>query len=263
MFHKTIASLQNEAFKHLSRLLGSARERRKSGEMVLEGLHLLDAALGAGIVPSEVFVNEAAAQHPELLALLARLPESTRRNLVSEKVAERLTELASAGEVMAVCPRPQPAPAAPDASRLLLEDIQDPGNLGTILRSAAAAGVTEVFLSKGCADVYSAKVLRAGMGAHFALSLHEGADLAACLEAFAGRKLVTYLAGSCSLYSQDLSGPIALVLGNEGAGVSDALLQRADVRIRIPMPGHAESLNVAMAATICLFERVRQLEAGR
>jgi TrmH family RNA methyltransferase len=101
------------------------------------------------------------------------------------------------------------------------------------------------------------------MGAHFVLNIHEQVDLEAALAEFKGRKLVTYLEGSSSLYSQDLTGPVALVFGNEGAGVSPALLALADARVRIPMPGHAESLNVAMAATVCLFERVRQQEAQK
>jgi tRNA(Leu) C34 or U34 (ribose-2'-O)-methylase TrmL len=119
---------------------------------------------------------------------------------------------------------PAPAAASTDAARVVLEDIQDPGNLGTILRCAAASGVRDVLLSKGCVDVYSPKVLRAGMGAHFVLNIHEQVDLEAALAEFKGRKLVTYLEGSSSLYSQDLTGPVALVFGNEGAGVSPALL---------------------------------------
>ena len=106
------------------------------------------------------------------------------------------------------------------------------------------------------------QVLRAGMGAHFALNIHEQVDLCAELAGYEGRKLVTHLEGSTSLYTQDLRGPVAFVFGNEGAGVSAEALALADARVRIPMPGHAESLNVAMAATVCLFERVRQLELG-
>ncbi|RQW28964.1 RNA methyltransferase [Rhodobacteraceae bacterium CH30] len=257
---KIISSASNEDLKQLARLVQNVRERRKSRQMVLEGIHLLEAALDVALVPTMVFVNEDAAQRSDVQALLARLPSASECIQVARGVFAKVTALSSAPEVLAVCPRPEASKPQEDASRLLLEDIQDPGNLGTILRSAAAADVREVYLSKGCVDVFSPKVLRSGMGAHFALSIHEGADLAAELAAFTGRKLVTHLAGSTSLYGQDLSGPIALVLGNEGSGVSDALVSLSDVRVRIPMPGHAESLNVAMAATICLFERVRQLQ---
>ncbi|SCK25056.1 RNA methyltransferase [Vogesella sp. LIG4] len=258
-FHKHITSAANDDMKLLARLLDNARERRKHDVLVLEGIHLLQSALAAGWRPHAVYVNEAAAGKVELLALLASV-DPRHCQLVSTAVLSKVTALASPAEVLAICPRPAAASAAPGGGCVMLDDIQDPGNLGTILRCAAAANVREVFLSRGCVDVYSPKVLRAGMGAHFALNIHEAQDLPARLAAWPGRKLVTHLEGSVSLYGQDLRGPVAFVFGNEGAGVSEAVLAQADVRVRIPMPGHAESLNVAMAATVCLFERVRQLE---
>ena len=259
---KTISSPHNEEIKQLARLVQNSRERRKQGVMVLEGIHLTAASLDAGQPPQRLYLNETASAHPEVQALLTRLPAGVAVIMLPESIMAKVSALASPPELLALCPRPCPPRPAPDAARVVLEDIQDPGNLGTILRCAAASGVREVLLSKGCVDVYSPKVLRAGMGAHFVLNIHELVDLPAALAEFTGRKLVTYLEGSCSLYSQNLTGPVALVFGNEGAGVSPALLSLADVRVRIPMPGHAESLNVAMAATVCLFERVRQLEAG-
>ncbi|OHX10770.1 transposase [Chromobacterium sphagni] len=257
---KTITSPHNDEVKALARLAQHSRDRRKEGVMVLEGIHLAESCLQAGGVLSRLYVNEGALGKAELQALLSRLPAACVVATLPEAVMAKVTALTSACELLALCERPRPPAPQAAASRLLLEDIQDPGNLGTILRTAAAAGVFEVFLSKGCVDVFSPKVLRAGMGAHFALNIHEHADLAAELAGFAGRKLVTYLEGSSSLYSHDLTGPVAFVFGNEGAGVNETLLALADARIRIPMPGHAESLNVAMAATVCLFERVRQLE---
>ncbi|BAK77115.1 tRNA/rRNA methyltransferase SpoU [Pseudogulbenkiania sp. NH8B] len=258
--YRTLTSPHNDTLKHLARLVQFARDRRKDDVIVLEGIHLLEAALEQGIVPAQCFINEAALGRAEVSALLARLPQTLSPLVVPEALLGKLTSLSSAPELIAVCPRPHPPRRS--GSCLLLEDIQDPGNMGTILRSAAASGVMEVFLSKGCADVFSPKVLRAGMGAHFVLNLHEAADLAEVLAGFAGHKLVTHLEGSQSLYAQNLRGDVAFVFGNEGAGVSAELLQLADCRVRIPMPGHAESLNVAMAATICLFERVRQLDAS-
>ena len=140
---------------------------------------------------------------------------------------------------------------------VLLEAIQDPGNLGAMLRTAAAAGVDAVYLSKGCAEVWSPKALRAGMGAQFALALHEHADLT-----LIARELKSLIATSLdaqqSLYDLDLSGPVAFVFGNEGAGLSPALLDTATHQVKIPMPGKVESLNVAAAAAVCLFECVRQ-----
>jgi len=257
---KLLSSAQNDTIKHLARLLQHGRDRRKQGVMVLEGIHLCQTCLDAGGVFDQVFVNQQALPDAEVQALLAALPASTVVFALDPGLCAKVSALTSAPEILALCHRPRAPKALTDDCRLLLEDIQDPGNLGTILRSAAASGVTQVYLSAGCVDVYSPKVLRAGMGAHFALALHESADLLDELQGFSGTKLVTSLAGEYSLYAQDLTVPVAFVFGNEGAGVSAALHAVADAKVRIPMPGSAESLNVAMAATLCLFERVRQRE---
>ena len=257
-FNKTITSAANDEMKALSRLLDNARERRKQGCIVLEGFHLLDAALDAGVRVQLVYVNEEAQHHPEWLRLARRLGD-VQKVLVSRPTLAAATSLASPPEVLALCQRPAGV-IAHDGAAILLDDIQDPGNLGTILRCAAAANVRQVYLSRQCVDVFAPKVLRAGMGAHFVLQLHEQADLVAVLQGWQGARLATHLAGSVSLYGEDLSGNVAFVFGNEGRGVSDAVLAECDRRVRIPMPGHTESLNVAMAATVCLFERVRQGE---
>jgi TrmH family RNA methyltransferase len=259
---KILTSAQNDTVKQLARLIENARERRRQGVMVLEGIHLVQSALAAGVAFGQVFVNLHAVARPEVAALCAAFGRSVPQYGLDEGLFSRVSALASAPEILAVAARPQPEKPAAGMTRLMLEDIQDPGNMGTILRSAAAAAVTEVFLSAGCVDVFSPKVLRAGMGAHFALSLHEHVDLEAELRAFGGTRLVTSLQGDRSLYAQDLRGAVAFVFGNEGAGVSPVLHDIADARVRIPMPGQAESLNVAMAATLCLFERVRQLDVS-
>ena len=129
------------------------------------------------------------------------------------------------------------------------------------MRSAAAAGINHVLLTSDCADVYSPKVLRAAMGAHFLLQIYEHTDISIFLSNFIGTSIATALdKHSNSLYQTDLTGQIALIVGNEGAGVSQSVLQNVDQCLYIPMLGQTESLNVAMAATICLFERVRQLQ---
>ena len=257
---KLLTSSQNEHVKQLNRLIEQGRERRKLGLAVLEGIHLCQAAQAAGWALTQLFVNTHAESKPEVTAILRQLPSTTPVWGLDEQIFSKVTALRSAPELLAVCQRLAGPPPARGESILLLEDLQDPGNMGTILRSAAASGLRQVYLSAACADVFSPKVLRAGMGAHFALSIHEQADLSAVLAGFAGTRLVTSLNGDRSLYQQDLRGPVAFVFGNEGNGVSSALLAEADAQLRIPMPGQAESLNVAMAATLCLFERVRQLQ---
>ena len=143
----------------------------------------------------------------------------------------------------------------------MLEDIQDPGNLGSILRSAAAAGCDTVFLSQGCADVWSSKVLRAAMGGHFFLSIYESVDLIAVAEAFQGTIFAGVLNTKNSVYECDLRGQLAIAVGNEGAGLSASLLATTDKHFSIPMTGQIESLNVAVATAVCLFEAVRQRTA--
>jgi TrmH family RNA methyltransferase len=141
---------------------------------------------------------------------------------------------------------------------LLLEGIQDPGNLGSILRSAAAAGCDAVFLSPACADAWSPKVMRAAMGGHFALHIYEQQNLPDIAKQFSGKVLATSLQAAHSLYDCDMAGAVALMVGNEGAGLTNNLLVCATERVSIPMPGKVESLNVAAATAICLFEAARQ-----
>ncbi|MBI4938396.1 MAG: RNA methyltransferase [Nitrosomonadales bacterium] len=260
---KLLTSRDNPFFKEMAKLAGSSRLRKKSGQALLDGAHLLAAYLGAGGKPLHVLVNRTATQDAEIAALLNKLPGVPQTQLDDRLFAE-LSELKTPSGVLALVALPQPEiPATRSRFALLLEDIQDPGNLGSLLRSAAAAGCDAVFLSEGCADAWSPKVLRAGMGGHFALSIHEAADLPAVAASFEGMVLAATLAAGNSLYGCDLRGKLAFALGNEGAGLSPALLAAANQRIAIPMPGKTESLNVAAAGAICLFEAVRQRQAGR
>jgi TrmH family RNA methyltransferase len=141
---------------------------------------------------------------------------------------------------------------------MLLEDVQDPGNLGAILRTAAAAGVSHALLSSGCADVWSPRVLRGAMGAHHLLAISEKVDLLEYARRFQGKVVAADAAAGTPIFDLDLRGPLALALGNEGAGLSVSLRKAAHALASVPMAGGLESLNVGAAAAICLFERVRQ-----
>jgi RNA methyltransferase, TrmH family len=178
--------------------------------------------------------------------------------VLADGLFRELSSLATPSGVLAVIPLPRPLtlPAVPSAC-VMLEDVQDPGNLGSIVRSAAAAGIDEIYLSRGCAQAWSPRVLRAGMGAHFLLRLYEGVELTQVMERCAGPVLALALDGA-PLYEADLTGSVALVFGSEGAGLSVQVKEAADTLLTIPMPGKAESLNVAAAVAVCLFERVRQ-----
>lgn len=255
---KHLTSRDNPLFKELAKLAGSARQRKKAGLTLLDGTHLLAAYLDAGGKPLHVLVNAATEQGNEIAALLKKLHGVPRAHL-DEKLFAELSELKTPGGVLALIAQPQPEiSAARSHFALLLEGIQDPGNLGSLLRSAAAAGCDAAFLSEGCADAWSPKVLRAGMGGHFALNIHEAVDLPAVAADFGGAVLAASLAAGAALYDCDLRGKLAFALGNEGAGLSEAMLAAASRRIIVPMPGKIESLNVAAAGAVCLFEAARQ-----
>jgi TrmH family RNA methyltransferase len=140
---------------------------------------------------------------------------------------------------------------------LLLEDIQDPGNLGSLLRTAAAAGVEVVWCSQGCTDAWSPKALRGGQGAHAILPIVERANLDEVVAQFTGQILAASPVGE-AMYALNMQTPTAWMIGNEGAGLSEDLMAKASYRVAIPMPGKIESLNAAAAGAICLFEVVRQ-----
>ncbi|HEX5338533.1 MAG TPA: RNA methyltransferase [Gallionella sp.] len=254
---KKIASRDNATFKQLKKLAESARERRKAGQALLDGVHLVEAALQAGVVPNLLAMSDSGAAQGEIAGLLQKLPGVQAIALADGLFAE-ISPVETPAGILALIEIPHPRAPVKPTFALLLEDVQDPGNLGTLLRSAAAAGVEVAWLSQGCADAWSPKVLRAGMGAHFALVIEERANLLDKTAGFAGLTVATSLAATHSLYELDLTGPVAVLAGNEGAGLSAELQAAANTQIRIPMPGRMESLNVAAATSICLFERVRQ-----
>lgn len=254
---KTITSRENPLLKSIRKLAALAKERKKAGKTLLDGIHLVAAYHQAGGLPEAVMVSVSAQDHPEIRDFLRKvLPENLI--LLSDDLFRDISTVETPTGIFALIRIPQAATEEVDCC-VLLEDIQDPGNLGSILRSAAAAGIGRIHLSPGCTDAWSPKVLRAGMGAHFHLSIHENSDLVAVARTFPGQVVATTLGAEKALFSLDLTGPTAFVIGNEGAGISAGLLAAADSRVMIPMPGAAESLNAAAAAAICFFERVRQL----
>lgn len=258
---KLIQSRNNPFYKELVKLSGSARQRGKVNQTLLDGAHLLAAYLDTGMLPQHVLLNTAALHDDEITALLNRVGEVPVTQL-DEKLFAGLSELKTPTGMLALIDVPVPdRPIEQSRFALLLEDIQDPGNLGSMLRSAAAAGCDAVFLSSGCTDAWSPRVLRAAMGGHFALQIHELQDLPGVAKAFTGMLLATTLQGTLSLYDCDLSGKAAFLIGNEGAGLSGELLKLATQKITIPMRGKVESLNAAAATAICLFEAVRQRQA--
>lgn len=253
-----ISSADNPRYKLLARLLESGRERRKSGLTVLDGVHLVQAYREHVGTPEELAVSRAGLQSAEIRQLLAA--DADRALVLTDALFRQLSTVATPTGVIALVRLPAARTPGDDLGPcVVLEDVQDPGNLGSILRSAAASGVRDVLLTEGCAHAWSPRVLRAGMGAHFALRLHEHCDIAAFASRYRGRLFAAVRDGAASVYETDLRGDAGLMFGNEGAGLSPELVALAAERVTIPMPGGVESLNVAAAAAVCLFERVRQM----
>lgn len=259
MAFKHIVSRDNPVFKQLKRLADNARERRSEGLTLLDGVHLIEDYMAAFGEPTTVIIPEGQSS-VEATGLIQSLEHVDTIMLPTLMFAE-LSPVVSATGILALVRIPNVAlPVQPNFA-LMLEDIQDPGNLGSMLRTAAAAGVDAVYLSSSCTDPWSPKALRGGQGAQFVLAIQTRADLVAELERFAGDSYATVMEGE-SLYSQDLRAACAFVFGNEGAGLRKQTMAAASKRITIPMAqgplGRVESLNAAAAAAVCLFERKRQ-----
>ncbi len=255
-----ITSRQNPRLVEARRLAQSSRDRRKAGRCILEGEHLVNVYCDRVGPPELLIVVDTAVADPRIVALTARVPAAATLAVPAALFAEIAALPAEIG-VLAVVSTPQPALPPPGRFCVLLDDLQDPGNVGTILRTAAAAGVEQVLLSKHCAFAWSPKVLRAGQGAHFLTTIVEDVDLAVWMATFragGGRVAALVARGGAPFHLAALDRPLALAVGNEGAGLSPRLRAAADIEVTIPMPGGMESLNAAAAAAIVLFECVRR-----
>lgn len=255
---KAIRSRSNPTVKALVKLAGSSRERRLTGTTLLEGERLVRAYGESGGKAETILASESACTDAATRTFIEKFPAGSHL-VLADGIFSAISQLASAAGVAAVIRTPEPgALPKPVSGCLLLENIQDPGNLGSILRTAVAAGTRQIFLSRGSVFAWAPKVIRAGMGAHFFLSIHENVDLEAISRSFSGRVIATAPRAAASLYDTDLKGDVGWLFGNEGAGLSSRAKGVATTEVRIPMPGSAESLNVAAAAAICLFEQIRQ-----
>ena len=258
---KRILSEDNPHFRALLKLAQSSRERRKAGLSLLDGVHLVSAYREHFGIPVAVAISESGQDNAEIRRVLETLKPLSPLVLSDGLFAMLSTVSTPTGVIASIqTPRASVMPARLETC-VLLEDIQDPGNLGSILRSAAGAGIRHVCLSKSSVHSWSPRVLRAGMGAHFMLDIHEQCDLVAIAQGFSGRVIATVKDSAASIYEMDLTGNIALIFGNEGQGITPELQAQAHERASIPMPGAMESLNVAAAAAVCLFERLRQIGA--
>ncbi|WP_405153906.1 TrmH family RNA methyltransferase [Paenibacillus sp. FSL K6-0108] len=257
-----IVSPQNTRVKEWAQLL-EKKHRTRQHKYIIEGIHLVQEALRAG-ADLECIVYDGEQGVPKELAGLEAPLQRVEWISVSPAVIAKCTDTMTPQPVFAVVHKGrEPLQSLLSSSRglvVVLDNVQDPGNVGTIIRSADAAGAAGVVLGAGCADVYNPKTIRSTMGSLFHLPIVEGQLESLLPEAkAAGIKLVsTSLQADYSCYSYDFTQSVWLVIGNEGKGISESTARLVDDAITIPMQGQAESLNAAMAATILLFEAMRQ-----
>jgi TrmH family RNA methyltransferase len=254
---KCIDSRDNPTFKALRLLAADAREQRLQGKTVIVGAHLVAAYRQKIGLPELLVISDTGQSSAEISALLTS-HQGCRTVQLRDALFRDISGLTTPAGILAVIAIPGEIETPPGQTCVLLDAIQDAGNVGSILRSAAAAGVSEVFLGEGCAGVWTPRVLRAAQGAHFELCLRERCELAKIAAHFPGTTVAAVAADGESLYAIALASPVAWIFGNEGSGVSPALIDLAKQRVMIPMAVGSESLNVAAAAAVCLFEGVRQ-----
>lgn len=245
-----ITARDNPLLQRVRRLAADPGAYRKLGLVWLEGDHLVGAARQKGVPLDELILAESAwLSRPDWRGWAAQARRTVR---VPDALFKTLSGLESPASIGALVALPAAPAVDPAAASVVLDRLQDAGNVGSILRSAAAFGAVQVLALKGTAGLWSAKVLRAGMGAHFGLRLIEGlsVDDLAVLQV---PLLATSSHGGLVLGQSALPRPCAWVLGHEGQGVGTELMARCAQTVRIPQPGGEESLNVAAAAAVCLF----------
>ena len=242
-----ITSAQNPTIKKLAKLSQSAKARKESGLIVLDGEHLCQE--WGGNFEYLITANNYTGTNKFAATQTIQVPHSLMQKLSPTKTSSGILGFVK-----------RPAAQLQDQYTgliLLLESVQDPGNIGTIIRTAAATGVDTIFMNAECADVWSPKVLRAGMGGHFKLNLVENFDLLSIKDVFQGALYGTFMNGE-NLFETKLPTHCGFILGNEGSGVSESLKNLCDHQISIPMTNNVESLNVAMATGLCCYEYLRK-----
>ena len=243
-----VTSRDNALVKELRKLSQESTAYRKHGRVWLEGDHLCRAALARGLKPILAVFSES--YWPIAQAECAQA--AIKNIVIADALLREISALESPAPMGFVIELPPRVSPLPGVASVILDRVQDTGNVGSILRSAAAFGFSQIIALKGTAALWSPKVLRAGMGAHFGLRLVEGVT-AEALRALTVPIVVTSSHQGSFLHQQKLPMPCAWAMGHEGQGVSDELIAMSSLRVLIDQPGGEESLNVASAAAICLY----------
>ncbi len=264
MAFKAIRSRDNAQYKLLKQLADSSQARKKHKQTLLDGIHLCQSWLQHQGAPLLCVVGEGASLHPEVDTIVS---DCQSRNvsclLLPDALFSALSQVENGVAVLFLIDVPQSTTTLwSQQTVVMLDQLQDPGNLGSILRSAAAAGIKQVCCASGTVSAWSPKVLRAGMGAHFVLDIVENADLPELIRHAGMPVIATSSHADQSIFDADLTPPLIWLFGHEGQGVSAALLAHASLQLAIPHQGSMESLNVAASAAVCFFEQLRQRTAA-
>ena len=254
--HTIITAKDNKTIKHVQNLLTSHRSRKKSLQTVIEGVHLLDTYLKQKLLVDLVIVSEKSHYHHEVMDLLTKI-DNKKILIVSESLYKNIRTLGDGVDVMAVIPISVPKFGDINQDCLILDGLQDAGNIGTLLRTASAIGINTIISTPNTAYLWSPKCLRAGMGAQFSLQIFEQISVDEILQAVKIPLFATSSHTQKTIYDYDLTKKIAWVLGHEGQGVCQDFLQKSNL-VTLPQPNGQESLNVAVAGSVCFYEMLRQ-----
>ena len=255
-----ITSAKNPIIKHLRKLATSGSYRTKTQQTLLDGVHVCESFVQSGGTILQLIISSSATDDQEVQTIMGALRrDKTEIVVVPDSLLASLSVVERGARVLGVIEIPTVRASGLTSTALLIDDVQDPGNMGTILRTAAAAGVSTIYTSAGTASAWAPKVLRAGMGAQFALTIHERIDLAQLIKDATVPVYATSLQADKTLYESNLVGEVAWLFGSEGSGVSAELLVLCGGNtLIIPQSQTVESLNVAAAVAVCLFEQRRQ-----
>ena len=252
-----ISSRANPRVRRWRELAREPQARRKEGCAIIEGPNLLSACLNAGNRIKSLILSRRGADRAEFAEIVRRSGKTPV--ILADPVFRLITDTDTPAGIAAEIALPASVPDLKTSTGcVILEGVQEPGNVGAILRSAAAFGVKDAVLDPACADPWSPKTLRAGAGAHFSVRIATGADLGSAVERFGGTVICTVRRDGVPIAAAELPQRIGWIFGAEGQGVSKALAARAALRVSIPMDGLAESLNVGAAAAICFYEQARR-----
>jgi RNA methyltransferase, TrmH family len=254
-----ITSRENSVIKD-ARKLKERKHREEKNQFLVEGLRFVSEALASEFEVASLFLSEDMAGKWGTLGIEGKIKESTKTFKLSNRIFKEISFTEHPQGIAAVVNWKNREIEPAEGFYILADKVQDPGNLGTIIRSAHASNALGVIVTKGTVDVYNDKVLRSTMGSIFHVPVVEDIDMACLnkLRADGFKLVVSSLDTENDFFQVDLTGRVIIAVGNEGSGISREFMDIADIKVKIPMPGGAESLNVSAAASIMMFEVVRQ-----